>query len=53
MKSAFYLFNVQSSSRSQNIDFFGHEGDRLNKKAEVAFKIMTSQTGKQLITIHL
>ena len=32
---------------------FGRGGKRLDHKAEVNFKLMTLQTGKQIITIHI
>ena len=32
---------------------FGHVGKRFDKKAKVILKFMTSQTGQQIITIHL
>ena len=33
--------------------FFEHVGKRFDKKAEVNFKLMTSQIGKQIITIYI
>ena len=34
-------------------DFSGHVGKRLDKEAKVNSEFMTSQTGKQIITIHI
>ena len=34
-------------------DFFGHVGKRLEKKAKVISKFMTSETAQQIITVHI
>ena len=46
---------VKSFFRSLDFcpDFFSYLGKRLNKRAKVNFKILTSQTGKQPIAIHI
>ena len=33
--------------------FFGHAGKPIDKKTKVNFKILTSQTGEQIVTIHI
>ena len=56
MKNAFYftlkaLFVLEISKFL--VWHFGHVGKRLDKKAMVNFKIMTSQTWSQTITINI
>ena len=57
MKNAFHLFHLNPSFHFKVFkfcpDFFGHEGKRLDMKVKVSFKLMTSETRKQIITIHM
>ena len=56
MKNAFY-FMLKALYVLKLFKFwfqlFGHVGKRLDKKAKVNSKFMTSQTGKQIITTHM
>ena len=55
MRNAFHLFHQNPSFQLFKFcpDFFGHEGKRLDMKVKVSFKLMTSETRKQIITIHM
>ena len=56
MKNAFY-FMLKALFVLEILAFlswlFGYAGKRLDKKAKVNSKFMTSQTGQQIITIHI
>ena len=57
MKNTFYVMLKALFVLKIEIYFFSrlfsHVGRRLDKKAKVNFKIMTSQTGQQTITIYI
>ena len=55
MRNAFHLFHQNPSFHLFKFcpDFFGHERKRLDMKVKVSFKLMTSETRKQIITIHM
>ena len=52
-----FSFNVKSSFCSgdilRHLRLFGQVEKRLDKKTKVNFKILTSQTGQQIIAIHI
>ena len=54
MRNAFYfIFKALFVLKILNFcsDFFGHVEKRFDKEAEVISKFMTSQPGKQIVTI--